>query len=166
MMNTASDKLATALRSEIEEYGSLLALFEEQQRMLFARQPARVLELSAEIEAETARLVEVRKHREQLVTDFALSAGRPAASTLRSVLGLLEREAQPLFEALVREINVLVLRVRQVSRQNRLLLQRAIQSHQDLIRTLEPDRFVQTYGPAGRVGTVLNRPVAILDVAG
>lgn len=165
-MNEASESIATALRAEIEEYGSLLGLFEEQQRMLFARQAERVLELNHEIEMKTAGLVSLREHRERLVAEFARSAGQPAGSTLRSVLGFFASEVRPLFEALIREVNLLVHRVRQISRHNRLLLQRAIQSQQEILRALDPGRFVQTYSPAGRVGVVAGRPAASLELAG
>ena len=66
----------------------------------------------------------------------------------------------------MRDVNVMVLRVRQVSRHNRLLLQRAIQTHEEMVRALAPERLVQTYGPAGRLGSALNRAAAALDVAG
>lgn len=165
-MNEACDTLATVLRNEIEEYGALLGLFEEQQRMLFARQPDRVLELNQEIEAATTRLAAARKHREQVVAEFALAAGQPAGSSLRSVLGFFASEVRPLFEALIREVNVLVHRVRQAARHNRLLLQRAIQSHQEILRVMEPGGFLETYGPAGRVGVTSARSTATLAVAG
>jgi flagellar biosynthesis/type III secretory pathway chaperone len=165
-MNEASEIIATALRAEIEEYGSLLGLFEEQQQMLFARQAERVLEINFEIEATTERLAALREHREQLVAEFARSAGQPAGSTLRSVLGFFASEVRPLFEALIREVNLLVHRVRQTSRHNRILLQRAIQSQQEILRAMDPGRFVQTYSAAGRVGVAAGRSVATLEVAG
>lgn len=165
-MNQASEIIATALRAEIEEYGSLLGLFEEQQRMLFARQAERVLEINFEIEAQTTRLAALREHRERLVAEFARSAGQPAGSTLRSVLGFFASEVRPLFEALIREVNLLVHRVRQTSRHNRLLLQRAIQSQHEILRAMDPARFVQTYDPSGRIGVAAGRPVASLELAG
>jgi flagellar biosynthesis/type III secretory pathway chaperone len=165
-MNETCATMAAALRREIEEYGSLLGLFEAQQRMLFERRPERVLELSRQIETQAACLDDVRRHREQLVAAFALSSGQPARSTLRSVLGYIAQDLRPLFEALIREVNLLVHRVRHVSRHNRLLLQRALQSRQELLRTLQPERFLPTYGSRGQLETLAGGGMPTLKVAG
>lgn len=164
-MNHDWQPIADALRREVGEYGGLLSLFEQQQRFLFARDPESVLRISNEIHEHVADLHDARRSREELVADLAVSCGQPGDSTLRSLLEFLSPEARPLIDALIGEVNVLIRRVRQVSRHNQSLLQHALDSQQQILRAFRPDSFVQTYSPKGRVGH-LAVPVASLHVAG
>ena len=143
-MNETWTIIAESLRSEIAGFGGLLNLFEQQQQRLFARDTDGVLRLSTEIEEHTRVMAEHRSRREQIVAEFALSHGQPAAATLRSLLPFIVAEARPLIEALIAEVNVLIHRVRRLTRQNHPLLARTVESHQELMRTLRPDAFLHT----------------------
>jgi flagellar biosynthesis/type III secretory pathway chaperone len=166
-MNPAWNSIAECLRSEIAEYGGLLSLFEQQQARLFARDPDSVLRLSSEIEAQLRLLHEQRRNREALVASLATSHGQPATATLRSLLPHFTPAVRPLLEALIDEVNVLIHRVRRVSRHNHLLLARTVEQQQVLLRQLRPDAFTQTYAPNGRVSLTSNaRPPASLQAAG
>lgn len=158
--------IADALRHEVGEYGGLLHLFEEQQRLLFARDPEAVMRMSEEIQLRLPVVQEARRNREARVASFAVEAGQPADSSLRALLKFFAPEAQPLIDALITEINVLIHRVRKVSRHNHALLQRAMESHQQVLRVLRPDGFVQTYAPNGRVAPLAVRPMPALHAAG
>lgn len=158
--------IADAMRHEIAEYGGLLGLFEEQQRQLFARDPEAVLRISGEIETLVRQLHESRRNREAIVAAFATEQGELATSTLRSLLPHFAVEVRPLLEALIDEINVLVHRVRRVSRHNHSLLSRAVETQQQLLRQLRPDAFTQTYASTGRVMLSGVRPEPALRVAG
>ncbi len=148
--------IADALRAEIGGFGGLLNLFEEQQKRLFARDTDGVLRLSTEIEQHTRIMQEQRLRREQIVADFALAHSQPARATLRSLLPFFAAEARPLLEALIAEVNVLIHRVRRLTRQNHTLLARTVESHQELMRTLRPDAFVHTYSADGRKSLTTN----------
>ncbi|HVU15304.1 MAG TPA: flagellar export chaperone FlgN [Candidatus Didemnitutus sp.] len=150
-MNEAWPEIADALRTEIAEYGALLHLFEEQQKQLFARRADAVLRLSGEIEGQVRALHECRRSREEMVGSFATRHGRPGTSTLRSLFPMIAAEVHPLLEALIGEVNVLIHRVRRASRHNQILLARAVEIHQQLLREILPDTFTQTYAPTGRV---------------
>lgn len=159
--------IAESLRTEIAGFGGLLNLFEQQQQSLFARDTESVLLLSGEIEAHTRVMSEHRQRREQIVAEFALSQGQPARSTLRSLLPFIAAEARPLIEALIAEVNVLIHRVRRLTRQNHTLLARTVESHQELMRTLRPDAFQHTYSAAGRrTLTTTVRATGALQAAG
>lgn len=158
--------IAEALRQEIAEYGGLLHLFEEQQRGLFRRDADAVLRLSTEIEAHAASLHESRGQREKLVAAFAAENHQPATSTLRSLLPFFAAEVRPLIEALISEINVLIHRVRRMSRHNHSLLARSVETQQQLLRQLRPDAFTQTYAPNGRMAMTAARPAPAFKVAG
>ena len=166
-MNQVWTDIAEGLRHEVAEYGALLRLFEEQQRHLFARNADAVLRLSADIEAQVRTLHECRRVREELVANFATQHGQPAGATLRSLFPHFSAEVRPLIGALVSEVNVLIHRVRRASRHNHLLLARAVEIHQQLLRQILPDSFSQTYAPSGRVSlTATAHPSPALRAAG
>ena len=159
-MNQAWSDIAESLRLEVAEYGALLRLFEEQQRHLFQRDSDAVLRLSADIEAQVRVLHECRRQREQQVGRFAVQHGQPADATLRSLFPQFAAEVRPLLGALMGEVNVLIHRVRRASRHNHILLARAVEIHQQLLRQLLPDSFTQTYAASGRVSLSSNVPPA------
>jgi len=166
-MNEPWTIIAESLRTEIAGFGGLLNLFEQQQQGLFARDTEAVVRLSSEIEEHTRVMAEHRQNREQIVAAFALSHSQPASATLRSLLPFIAAEARPLLEALISEVNVLIHRVRRLTRQNHLLLARAIESQQELMRTLRPDAFLHTYSAAGRKSLTSNaRTTGALQAAG
>ena len=165
-MNSDWNSIADALRSEIAEYGGLLHRFEQQQQALFARDADGVLRFSAGIEEHVRTMHECRARREELVAGFAITAGRPASTTLRALVPLFSAEVRPLLEALINEVNVLIHRIRRISRHNHKLLTRAVETHQQTLRALLPDSFTQTYAPNGRSTLTSNRSNAALQAAG
>lgn len=165
-MNNAWSPIADSLRNEIAEYGGLLHLFEQQQRQLFARDADGVLRLSGEIEAQVRLLHDLRCRREDLVTNFAVENGQPPSVTLRSLLPLFAAEVRPLLEALINEVNLLIHRIRRVSKHNNTLLARAVETHHSVLRQLRPDAFTQTYAPNGRMAAAAVRSNPVLQAAG
>ena len=165
-MNEPWITITECLRRELAEYGCLLRLFEDQQNFLFGRDANNVLRLSTEIEQQVRFLHESRRTREEAVATFAASHGQPVSATLRSLIPLFAAEVQPLLEALVGEVNVLIHRVRRVSRHNHTLLARTVDIHQQMLRTLQPDSFVQTYAPNGRSALTTTRSAPALQAAG
>jgi len=166
-MNETWTIIADALRAEIAGFGSLLNLFEQQQKRLFTRDTDGVLRLSTEIEQHTRDMQLHRQRREQLVTEFALAHQQPANATLRSLLPFIAAEARPLLEALIADVNRLIHQVRRLTRQNHSLLARAVETHQELMRTLRPDAFQQTYSAAGQKSLKANiRTPGALQAAG
>jgi len=159
--------IAESLRNEIAGFGGLLNLFEQQQVCIFARDTEGMLRLTGEIENHTREMTGHRQARERLVAEFALTHNQPVTSTLRSLLPFIAADARPLIEALISEVNVLIHRVRRLTRQNHTLLARSVETHQEIMRTLRPDSFMQTYSAAGRKSTTSNLRVAgALQAAG
>lgn len=158
--------IAECLRTELAEYGGLLALFEEQQKLIFAHEAQAVLRLSTAIEDQVRSLHGCRQKRENVVAAFATANAQPATATLRSLLFLVDAAARPLLEALIDEVNHLLHRVRRVSRHNHTLLARTIELHQDTLRLARPDAFTQTYAPTGRVSLSTAQPSSALQAAG
>ncbi len=159
-------KIAECLRTELAEYGGLLALFAEQQKFLFEREANEVLHVSAAIEQQVRVLEQCRRERETLVAAFAVANAQPPSATLRSLLPIIDSNARPLIEALVHEINHLLHRVRRTSRHNHTLLARAVEVHQDALQQLRPQAFTKTYSPAGRISIAAGDTSSTLRVAG
>jgi flagellar biosynthesis/type III secretory pathway chaperone len=143
--------IAECLRQELAGYGDLLRLFEEQQRLLFERDAESVLRLAGEIESQARSLGDCRSRREQVVSAFAEENGQPGSTTLRALLTHIDADARPLLEALIKEVNTLLHRVRRFSRHNHTLLSRAVEMHQETLQSLRPGAFTKTYSSAGRV---------------
>ncbi len=158
--------IAECLRTELADYGGLLSLFEAQQRALFDRNATVVLQLAGEIEHHVRTLAESRTRREQAVASFAIENERPSTSSLRSLIPLIEPNAQPLIEALINEVNALLHRVRRTSRHNHSLLSRAVEVHQETLSHLRPNSFTKTYSPGGRVSVATAHSASTLRAAG
>ena len=150
-MKATWENIVHCLRDELQEYGGLLGLFEEQQGALYRRDASGVLSTVHSIE-EQARVANAKRvEREQLVSEFAAEHGCLPTSTLRQLMPQFPAEIRPMMEAMIDEINRLVHRARRGARQNTLLLQRAIAMHQEALRSLRPDSYSQTYSPRGQV---------------
>jgi flagellar biosynthesis/type III secretory pathway chaperone len=162
-MNTNWESLANCLRAEVEEYGSLLRLLEEQQHGLIRRDADRLQELATAVDAAAQSADLVRRRREDAFRAFAVAAGCDAHATVRAILPCIEASARPLIEALVQEVNRLVYLTRKFARQNHEMLGRACQLQQDLLRQVCPGIFSQTYAATGRIspGGVATSPVPL-----
>lgn len=167
-MNEAWQTIAECLRDELEEYGALLGLFEEQQNALFRRDASGVLSSAGAIEHQAKSATIKRQRREAVVSDFAKWHGRGTDATLRSLLPFMQEEVRPMIEALIDEVNRLIHRTRHFARQNATLLQRTIDLHQEALRALRPDLFTKTYSPRGQVSvaSTLKQPGPSLQVVG
>lgn len=161
-MNSSWQFIAECLRAELAEYGALLTLLDEQQRCVLLHQSDAVLAATAAIENQTGRLDQCRRQREQAVAGFAEDHGLPAHSTLRSLLPRMETDAQPLIEALMKEVNHLVVRMRRTSRHNHLLLARVVEARREIIRGLRPGAFTRTYSASGMLSPQMAMPADTL----
>ena len=113
-MNQDWQPLVDALRSELEEYGALLGLFDTQQNAILSRDSESILLTVSTIEEQMHRLQGLRRQREEIVCGYASQFAQPVNSTLRSLVRFFAAEARPLLEALIDEINHLIHRVRKI----------------------------------------------------
>ena len=158
-MNISWEFITECLRNELQEYGALLALFEEQQANLLRRDADQVAALAVSIEEQARATNTCRERREQCVQALVASQGREPGTSLRQMLPHFPADVQPLVSALIDEINHLIHRIRRDARQNQVLLSRTLEVHEQLLRTLMPDTFKgRTYSPCGEV-----RPGAVVS---
>ncbi len=150
-MKTTWEILVDCLRSELEQYGSLLHLLQEQQTCLFLRNTDRLPELATAVYGATGTADPARRRREENFRAFATAQGCAPDATIRSLLSKVEAPARPLLEALVGEINRLIYLTRRFARQNHELFARAYQMQQEFLRQICPGRFNPTYSVSGQV---------------
>ena len=145
------EPLVGAMRTEAQEYGELLALFDEQQAAVINRAPDAVLEIDGRITAQLTILRGCRKTREALVADLARRTEPPLAESVTEVMALFREPVRPLVQALMAEINALIGKARRRAQQNRMLLARSVEVAQELLEKLNPAVVSRTYSPQGKM---------------
>jgi flagellar biosynthesis/type III secretory pathway chaperone len=158
------EKIADALRNELQEYGALLNLFGQQQNAILDRDPDLVLGIADLLESQIETVNRALREREALVRDFASQCNKPSDMPLRDLLSDSPQPVRLLLFALIDEINNLVFRTKRRARQNQMLLSRSVDVAQQILRRLNPGGVIQTYSNKGRsniavVGTSV-RPIA------
>ena len=143
------EQIIDALRAEMQEYGGLLNLFDQQQEAILNRKPDDIAEIEQTIEAQLATLRARRTLRETLVTGLTPDA-EPHPTLLQSIL-LFPQAMRPLIEALAGEVNRLIGRVRRRAQQNQMLLARTIEVTQELCEKLKPGTVTRTYAQNGKM---------------
>jgi hypothetical protein len=146
-----SGPLVEALRAELQEYGGLLHLFEEQQHFIVARNPAGFLSKNPEVEVQMGRVGECRRQRERLVEEMAVGLGWPKDSALSSLMTELPGAVRPLLRALMDEINALVAQVQRRTHQNRMLLAQAVELARQRLTSVDPHALPGTYSAQGTI---------------
>jgi hypothetical protein len=164
--DTHWELIAESLRQELAGYGGLLRLFQVQQRALLERDTEAVLHQGASIETLARSLADCRRRREHLVSAFASQHGRPADSPLRSLLSLIDANARPLLEALMGEVNHLLLRVRRAGHHNQSLLTRAMKAQRETLQLLTPRVRAKKTGPVSTAPGSARQPATNLRAAG
>ncbi len=152
-MSTSWENITESLRNELQDYGALLGLFEEQQKTLLRRDANAVVALATAIEEQVRVTQQCRAMREQAIRAFAAENSRALTSSLRQLLPFFPADVQPLLEALMGEINHLIHRIRRNARHNQVLLSRTVEAFEEAIRILRPDFYPKTYSARGAVAT-------------
>lgn len=150
-MKPDSASVIEKLRNEVQEYGGLLGLFNEQQKAILQRQPDVVLTTQDAIVAQLQAINQCRKEREAVVKELAFTLAQPVETALRPLLEFFPETVRPLLQALIDEVNHLISRTKRRARQNQMLLSRSIEVSQQILQRLNPDAMTKTYSPRGRV---------------
>jgi hypothetical protein len=150
-MNQDWSDMADCLRGEIAEYGRLLNLIEDQQKLIFARNPDAIVRLNPALEAQVDVLHECRARREEATRIFSAARALTEVPTLRALVPLVSADARPLLLALIAEVNHLVRRVKRAMAVNLRLLSCTVEYQQEFMRRLWPAAFTKTYAADGRV---------------
>lgn len=145
------DNLIDSLREELTQYGELLALLETQQQEILARNAEQVHEGAAQIHFQTQKLEQLKDQREssrkQLYADMSLEEG----TSLKDSFTKLPPEYRPLLEALINDNRLSINRISKIARQNHLLLNRSLNTVQQLVDSLYDSGTPSIYGDDGRI---------------
>jgi len=151
-MKEQLDKLVGHLREELIQYGELLSLLEQQQEAIVNRSADGLMQNLTSIHAQMAEIAKARTCREQCREEVAESLGLDSELPIKEIYSSLPAEYQSLIQALVDEVNELLIKANQRLRQNHLLLSRSLEFMQKLIQSLFPTQAGQTYDQSGQIG--------------
>ena len=136
--------LIEALRNELQQYGEMLALLDQQREMVRLQGADQVLPSLSAIDAQSAAIQAARVRRESAQQAHAHQLHQPSDSTFARIIPLLPEQYRPLVSALVQENNELLLRVRDRAQQNHILLRQSVEMMQRFITTLAPDNSTES----------------------
>lgn len=129
-------RLVAQLQCELQEYGETLALLDGQQQQIVFQSPAGVWTSVAEINAQMARLADVRGRRETTQGEIARLFNLNEQSTIKTLLPLMPQKFHSAMEALVGENNELLGRIQRRTQQNQTLLSKSLQMIQGVMKDL------------------------------
>ena len=144
-------QLIEKLGHELQQYGEMLALLDQQQQSVIARAAEQVLNSVALINEQMSRIHTARQDRETCQKEIARQLGKPEDPAFTSLIPLLPEKFRVAVETLVRENNGLLLRVQKRARQNHLLLSRSLEMMQQFMDALIPGKGPTTYDGTGQV---------------
>jgi flagellar biosynthesis/type III secretory pathway chaperone len=159
------DEMTHALRAELQEYGALLGLLEDQQKSILRGEPDEFVNLVSAVHEQVALLGAHRSCREKTVQCFARRTSQPETSPLSDLLHYMPQSFGGMIKALIEEINVLIGRTQRRLRQNHLLLARCVSSAQQAVAMAGGAEITSTYGRAGMVKNSMTADPSRLAVA-
>lgn len=162
-MNDTLANLIEALREELKQYGEMLALLDQQQDEVLQRRTGELLRSVDAVNAQVEVIHIARKEREQYRRHLACTLNLNSDAGFLALLPMLPVEYRMLIEALVRENNELLIRIKQRARQNHLLLNRAVELMQHFINSLSPLPSAVTYNQTGVVPALNSVPHAAFE---
>jgi len=146
-MTAILDKLIETLRNELQHYGEMLALLDQQQALASQSCSESIQPALSAVDAQSNALQTARKQRQAAQRRLASALNRAENSSLIQLIPSLPAEYRPLITALLQENNELYHRVGQRAQQNQRLLQ----------RSLELMKSVMTSFPGAARGRLLAR---------
>lgn len=137
-MTALLERLIATLREELEQYGEMLALLDQEQEQVISRHAEDLVQTVQAIADQGELIQAARQRRTEARCALARHLRQADDAPFSNLLPLLPAEYRPLVEALVQENNHLLFRVQQRARQNHLLLNRCLHLMQRLISSLCP----------------------------
>ena len=131
-------QLIEALRQELQQYGEILALLEQQQQAVVSRAADDVVQAALAIPLQLEAIGTARQTRTQLQAELGQQLKLPAPVNFSALVPALPEKYRGAVHALVSENNQLLVRVQQRARQNHILLSRSLELMQEFIAALVP----------------------------
>lgn len=124
----------------------MLQLLRAQRQSLLTRDAETLAGINHEIAGQLALADRVRREREEMVR---LMTGEEEVLGFPGLIERLPDVLQPMFQALFASAESVVTELRKAARQNRLLLSRAADLNEQILRVLEPISPGSMYSKAG-----------------
>lgn len=145
------EEVVESLRAELQEYGGLLSLLDEQRRSIVGRDTESLLDRNGEIGLQLKKTHLMRLDREHLSESLARELGLVDIHKLSDMLPFVPEPALPLLRELVDRVNDLLEKIQRKAGQNRMLLSRACEITEEIMRTLQPQSLTKTYNEKGNL---------------
>lgn len=145
------EALADRLREEMQEYGVLYNLLRDQQRSLLARDSEGILLANAKINEHLKSAEHYRSARKKKVAELIELFALNPHSALSELIDFIPQALQPMFEALIREVNSLLERVRKIFDQNNIIILHTNEFIEGILHELDPDCPTKTYTSSGSI---------------
>lgn len=144
-----TERLIESLREELQQYGEMLALLDQQQERIVRRAAPDILASVDEVNAQSEIIQQARTHRGACQQELAEAMKLPRAATLADLIQRLTPKYQPLVQALLQENNRLLFQVQHRARQNHLLLSHCLDLMQRFLASLLPTTPPTVYNGGG-----------------
>ena len=129
--------LIDALRSELQQFGEILALLDQQHEAVTHQGVDEIFRTIAAIHAQSAAIESAREMRLDWQRQLARSLQEPPEASFAQLALRVPEPYRPLLAALVQENNELLKRVRDRAEQNHDLLRKSLDLLQDFIATFD-----------------------------
>jgi len=143
------EQMVAAMRSEIQEQGALLGLFELQQKAIVNRDSSKVLLLVGAIQKQVDVAQNARNRRELLMAQALKRARFSPKTPLMALVPQFPPALQPMLRALIEEVIRIADRVRSKANQNQVLLARSIDLIRELLEEVSPQPGGRIYDEGG-----------------
>ncbi len=145
------EPLVRALRVELQEYGGLISLLDEQRHGILGRNTDGLLERSSEINNQLESVRKLRTDREVLTHSLVRDFDLEEEGSLSEMVPYVPEPVQPLLQELIDRINDLLGKIQRKAGQNRMLLLRAHEITEQIMRSLQPHDVTKTYNRMGKI---------------
>ncbi|MEX0322952.1 MAG: flagellar protein FlgN [Puniceicoccaceae bacterium] len=133
------DALAGKLRNEIEAYGRLFELLEEQRNQFIKNDLDGLTTINNTVTLHTDVIHNLKQEREALVQDIWDQTNRNGQPiTVKELLKHSPQQSWPLFEELLGEVNRLIDQTQHQLEKNQMLLRRSLELGQKFLNMLVP----------------------------
>ncbi len=153
-MNDKLDLLVEALRHELQQYGEMLSLVEQQQDHLIQRDADEVLQSVTLINAHSGELQRARHRRVECFQSLAETLAVPTDGGFETLLPALPAPRRSQVQALMDENNRLLKRIQQRARQNHLLLSHTLEHMNRFMQTIMGTAKGAVYDGVGGVAAL------------
>ena len=104
-MTLILERLIQLLREELQQYGEMLALLDQQQECIITRAADEVLQTVSAIQVQSQVIEQARARRDQCRAELLQSMSQPAEVEFARLLPLLPPSYRPLVDALVKQVH-------------------------------------------------------------